>query len=100
MRPRVVDSRIELDTYTAMELPGVRQLESFWKSALETGANHPNPFEASTYEGVLKAAVGHLDPTGEYIVLTDDPTPPRPAKSSRSQIAGYLRPPPLQRHLP
>jgi very-short-patch-repair endonuclease len=76
IRPREVDPRIELDTYTAMELPGVRQLEVFWKSSLENGANRPNPFEASTYEGALKAAVGHLDPTGEYLVLTDDPTPP------------------------
>ena len=50
----------------------------FWKSALENSANRPNPFETSTYEGVLKAAVGHLDPTGAYVVLTDDPTPPAP----------------------
>jgi hypothetical protein len=27
---------------------------------------------------VLKAAVGHLDPTGAYVLLTDDPTPPVP----------------------
>ena len=78
VRPREIDPRIELDTYTALELPGVRQLEAFWKSALENGAHRPNPFEASTYEGVLKAAVGHLDPTGTYLVLTDDPTPPVP----------------------
>jgi very-short-patch-repair endonuclease len=61
-----------------MELSGVRQLELFWKSALENGANRPNPFEASTFESVLKAAVGHLDPTGAYVILTDDPTPPVP----------------------
>jgi very-short-patch-repair endonuclease len=78
VRPREIDPRIELDTYTALELPGVRQLEAFWKSALENGASRPNPFEASTFEGVLKAAVGHLDPTGAYVVLTDDPTPPVP----------------------
>jgi very-short-patch-repair endonuclease len=78
VRPRQIDPRIELDAYTAMELPGVRQLELFWKSALGNGANRPNPFEASTFEGVLKAAVGHLDPTGAYVVLTDDPTPPAP----------------------
>ena len=79
VRPREIDPRIELDTYTAMELPGVRQLELFWKSALENGASRPTPFEASTFEGVLKAAVGHLDPTGAYVILTDDPTPPIPA---------------------
>ena len=42
--PREIDPRIELDTYTALELPGVRQLEAFWKSALENGAHRPNPF--------------------------------------------------------
>ena len=78
VRPRDVDPRIELDTYAEMEVPGVRQLDAFWKSALENGANCPNPFEASTYEGVLKAAVGHLDQSGSYEVLTDDPTPPLP----------------------
>ena len=80
IRPRAIDPRIELDTYTAMDLPGVRPLEIFWKSSLENGANRPNPFEASTYEGALRAAVGHLDPTGEYLVLTDDPTPPSPSE--------------------
>jgi hypothetical protein len=84
VRPREIDPRIELDTYTALELPGVRQLEAFWKSALENGANRPNPFEASTFEGVLKAAVGHLDPTGAYVVLTDDPTPPVPFGDSNA----------------
>ena len=80
VRPRDVDPRIELDTYAEMEIPGVRQLDAFWKSALENGANRPNPFEASTYDGVLRAAVGHLDPSGAYVVLTDDPTPPQPSE--------------------
>ena len=34
IRPRDVEPRLEADCYTAMELPGVRQLEAFWKSAL------------------------------------------------------------------
>ena len=80
VRPRDIDPRIELDTYAEMEIPGVRQLDAFWKSALENGANRPNPFEASTYDGVLRAAVGHLDPSGAYVVLTDDPTPPPPSE--------------------
>lgn len=76
IRPRDIDPRIELDTYVAMELPGVRQLEAFWRSTLENGSNRPNPFEPSTYEGTLKAAVGHLDPSGEYVALVDDMTLP------------------------
>ena len=59
-----------------MELPGVRPLEAFWKSFLTNGASRVNPFEASTFDGVLIAAVGHLDSTGSYEVLVDDVTPP------------------------
>ena len=76
IRPRDGEPRLEADTYTEMELPGVRPLEAFWKSFLVSGASRVNPFEASTFDGVLKAAVGHLDPTGSYEVLVDDVTPP------------------------
>ncbi|MFJ1260584.1 hypothetical protein [Cupriavidus sp. CuC1] len=78
VRPRDVEPRLELDCYAEMELPGVRQLEAFWKSTLANGANRVNPFEASSYDGVLKAAVGHLDQTGSYEARTDDVTPPSP----------------------
>jgi hypothetical protein len=81
IKPRDTDPRIELDTYAEMEIPGVRQLEAFWKGAIENGANRPNPFEASTYEGVLKAAVGHLDKSGAYEALIDDTTPPPPGET-------------------
>jgi hypothetical protein len=79
VRPRDVEPRLEADCYAEMELPGVKQLEAFWRSALATGANRVNPFEASTYDGTLKAAVGHLDPSGAYEVRTDDVTPPAPS---------------------
>jgi very-short-patch-repair endonuclease len=76
IRPRDVEPRLETDTYAEMELSGVLPLEAFWKSALENGAHRVNPFEPSTFDGALKAAVGHLDPTGSYEVLTDDVAPP------------------------
>jgi very-short-patch-repair endonuclease len=76
VRPRDVDARLEIDCYTEMEVPGVRQLEEFWKSVQTNSEIRINPFESSTYEGVLKAAVGHLDPTGGYDVRTDDVTLP------------------------
>ena len=76
VRPRDVEPRLETDTYTEMEIPGVRPLEAFWKSFLANGADRVNPFEDSTFDGVLKAAVGHLDQTGAYRILIDDVTPP------------------------
>jgi very-short-patch-repair endonuclease len=78
VRPRDIEPRLETDTYTEMGLPGVRPLEAFWKSTLTNGAHRVNPFEASTFDGVLKAAVGHLDPGGAYEVLNDDVVPPGP----------------------
>lgn len=79
VRPRDVEPRLEADCYAEMELPGVRQLEAFWRSALTTGANRVNPFEASTFDGTLKSAVGHLDPSGAYEARTVDVTPPEPS---------------------
>lgn len=80
VRPRDVEARLEADCFSEMELPGVKQLEAFWKSFLGNSDNRPNPFEASTFDGVLKAAVGHLDPTGAYEVRIDDVAPPVPGE--------------------
>ena len=78
IRPRDVEPKLECDCYAEMEVSGVRQLEAHWKTALATGAHRVNPFEAPTFEGALKAAVGHLDPTGSYEVRTEDVTPATP----------------------
>lgn len=78
VRPREVEPRLEVDCYVEMELPGVRQVEAFWKSTLTSGANRVNPFEESSFEGVLKAAVGYLDPSGAYEHRTDNVTPQLP----------------------
>ncbi len=78
IRPRDVEPRLEADCYAEMELPGVRQLEAFWRGELAAGANRVNPFETSTFEGTLKLAVGHLDPSGAYEARGDDVTPPLP----------------------
>lgn len=79
VRPRDIEPRLEADCYAEMELSGVRQLEAFWRGALATGANRVNPFEASTFDGTLKSAVGHLDPSGAYEARTDDVTLPAPS---------------------
>lgn len=78
VRPRDVEPRLEADCYAEMELPGVKQLEAYWRSALATGANRVNPFEPSTFEGTLKAAVGHLDPSGDYEVRPGNVPAPAP----------------------
>ena len=83
VRPRDVEARIELDCYAEMELSGVHQVEAFWRSSVSTSANRVNPFELSTFEPTLKAAVGLFDPSGSYELLIDDPTPPAPSDKLR-----------------
>ncbi len=78
VRPRDVEPRIELDCYAEMELQGVRPLEAHWRAALAAGASRVNPFEVSTFEGTLKAAVGHLDPSGSYETRSGDASIPVP----------------------
>jgi very-short-patch-repair endonuclease len=78
IRPRDVDARIELDAYAAMELSGVAEVESWWASFTANSTNRVNPFEYSTFEPPLKAAVGLLDSSGSYEVLAEDPTPSAP----------------------
>lgn len=76
VRPRDVDTRLDVDSYAEMNVPGVTPIGEFWKSFQSSTENRVNPFEDSTFEGVLKAAVGHLDPTGRYDARTDDVTVP------------------------
>jgi very-short-patch-repair endonuclease len=81
VRPRQAESRIELDPYRELEVPGVRHLDTLWKSVLANQTSGPNPFMSSTFESVLKAAVGHLDPSGTYEERTDDVMPPPPGET-------------------
>lgn len=80
IRPRDVDARIELDCYADQEIHGIRPLEDFWKSTTASAADRVNPFESSTYEGVLKAAVLHLDPNGGYLDNQTEPVLPFPTE--------------------
>jgi len=80
VRPRDLEPRLESDCYSEMDVPGIKQLEAYWRTALATGANRINPFESSTYDGILKAAVGHLDPTGAYDDCTEDASLPVPGE--------------------
>lgn len=80
IRPRDVEPRLNADCYAEMGITGVQQLESFWRSALASAANRINPFEISTYEPILKAAVGYLDPSGSYHFREKDLSLPAPGE--------------------
>lgn len=80
IRPRDVEPRLNADCYAEMGISGVQQLESFWRSSLASAATRINPFEISTYDGILKAAVGYLDPSGAYHVRDKDLSLPSPGE--------------------
>ncbi len=79
IRPRDIEPRLEVDCYAEMELPGVVQLEAFWKKMAESSASRLTPFDSSTYEPSLRAAVGHLDPSGTYVEGKDWNSLPAPS---------------------
>jgi very-short-patch-repair endonuclease len=80
IRPRDVEPRLNADCYVEMGITGVQQLEAFWRSALASNANRINPFEISTHEPILKAAVGYLDPSGAYHFRDKDLSLPPPGE--------------------
>lgn len=90
VRPRDVEPRLEMDCYAAMELPGVPQLEAYWKSWLTSIETQPNPFEQASFEAVVKTAVGHLDPSGSYDDRADDASVPTPSDSLKARPTWVL----------
>ena len=78
VRPRDTTPTLEVDCYAQANVPGVQQLESYWKSTVASLTNGITPFDSATFEGTLRAAVGYLDPTGSYEIRTDDVSAPNP----------------------
>jgi very-short-patch-repair endonuclease/uncharacterized protein (DUF1810 family) len=66
IRPRSTEPQLELDVYAAMDNPGVAPLSVAAKDFFKTSDGILNPFEASSYEGLLKSAVTRLDSAGLY----------------------------------
>lgn len=81
VRPRDVEPKLEVDCYAEMEVAGVHPLETFWKKVLESSASRLTPFESSTFEPTLRAAVGNLDPSGAYVDAKDWTTLPTPSEN-------------------
>jgi very-short-patch-repair endonuclease len=78
IRPRDLEPKLELSCYEDQENQGVKALAEYWKSASENAADRINPFESSTFDGVLKAAVLHLDSKGLYLETQPEPVLPVP----------------------
>ncbi|MGZ9711216.1 AAA domain-containing protein [Glaciimonas sp. GNP009] len=67
VRPRDVEPRLELDCYADIDNGGVPAVMGFWKADQAAAANSITPYDAITFERVLKNAVANLDANGQYI---------------------------------
>jgi len=67
IRPREIDTVLELDCYADLGVEGVSRTELFWREYRDKAKSRPTPFEPETTEPILKAAVGYLDPAGEFV---------------------------------
>ncbi len=67
IRPREIDTVLELDCYADLGVEGVGRTELFWREYRDKAKSRPTPFEPETTEPILKAAVGYLDPAGEFV---------------------------------
>lgn len=66
IRPRDVDTRVEIDIYSAADNLGVPSLEKTAKEFFSNVNQTFSPFDRSSFEPLLRSAVTHLDPKGVY----------------------------------
>jgi very-short-patch-repair endonuclease len=66
VRPRDILPMLEADPFVALDVPGVLQLESTWRAYIERSEQTLSPFDPKSFEHILVAAVGYLDPSGRF----------------------------------
>lgn len=80
IRPRSVDSRIEMDPFVACSVEGAPEIERKAKEQLAARKDTPlSPFDASTYKDILKLMAGSLDSQGVYEESEDQKIYPAPS---------------------
>lgn len=67
IRPRSVDSRIEMDPFISCSIEGAAETEKRAKEQLAARKDAPlSPFDSSTYQDILRLMAGSLDSQGVY----------------------------------
>ena len=67
LRPRAVDTRIELDAFFACNVPGIVEVDKAIRDHFKRQRGTIcSPFDVSSYAPVLKLIAGGLDPDGIY----------------------------------
>ena len=81
IRPRSVDSRIEMDPFIACSIEGAAEIEKRAKAQLIARKDAPlSPFDSSTYKDILKLMAGSLDSQGKYEESEDQKIYPAPSE--------------------
>jgi very-short-patch-repair endonuclease len=78
IRPRAMDTRVEMDAFIACQVPGAADVEHATREYLASHTDRPvTPFDLSSFSGVLKLAVTNLDSKGSYreVMTTNEPVP-------------------------
>ncbi|MES2948166.1 MAG: AAA domain-containing protein [Pseudomonadota bacterium] len=76
VRPRSVDPRFEFDAFAACQVLSAPDVEKACKDALaKTPERSVSPFDAGSYEHLLKLAAGNLHERGQYVPNQDKPLP-------------------------
>jgi len=66
VRPRNVETQLEIDIYTALDNPGTSDLEKSYKDFTAKSSKIFSPFDNSTFDGILRTAAACLDSKGVY----------------------------------
>lgn len=76
LRPRSVDPRFEFDAFAACQVLSAPEVEKACKEVLAKTPERPvSPFDAGSYEHLLKLAAGNLHERGQYVRNQDKPLP-------------------------
>ena len=68
LRPRSVGPRFEFDAFAACEVQSAADIEKACKEALAQHDDRPvTPFDAGSFEYILKLAAGNLHESGQYV---------------------------------
>lgn len=74
LRPRAVDPRFEFDAFAACQVLSAAEVEKACKDALAAHPERPvSPFDAGSYEHLLKLVAGNLHERGQYLPNQDEP---------------------------
>ena len=76
IRPRITDTRVELDAFVTCSIVGAADVEKAVKEHIAKHSDSPvTPFDSSSYSDVLKLIATNLDSKGSYQEINEEEIP-------------------------